>query len=320
MEVFDDVTHYLMPWHTFWRHDELFSVMVCSLLQGEFVVVMMYFMTCLYCPDIFVPHFANKILSFDVMTNFLTSWYVLYFKVNLLLSWRISWPAYIVLTFLFIILRTKYYETVFLMSLTLWYIFLFYAKRLTSWQTLCHHAMFLINVLTSWQICWRDDMFLTSWRIFVTYLLTLWRVFDVIANLSMLWHVFDFMTHCFDIYLMSWQILWRHGVLLMSLTCFEVFVTSWHTFYVLTHDMFLHYDEPFCRDDVFLSLFREQNIISIWFRYYDEIFWEQNIMKTCFWCLSELFHVFEVMTSFSEVMTYFWHTFWHHNVVFLLYF
>ena len=101
MEVFDDVTHYLMPWHTFWRHDELFNVMMCSLLQGEFVVVMMYFITCLYCPDILFHHFANKILSFDVMTNFLTSWCVLYFKVNLLLSWRISWPAYIVLTFFF---------------------------------------------------------------------------------------------------------------------------------------------------------------------------------------------------------------------------
>ena len=176
---------FLMTWHTIWCHDT----------------------------------------PFDVVTNFLTSWCVLYFKVNLLLSWRISWPAYIVLTIFFIILRTKYYENVFLMSLTLWYIFLCYAKRLTSWQTLCYYAMFLINVLTSWQICWRHDMFLTSWRTFLTYLSTLWRVFDVIANLSMLWHVFDFMTHCFDIYLMSWQILWRHGVFLMSLTCLTCL---WH--------------------------------------------------------------------------------------------
>ena len=44
--------------------------MVCSLLQGEFVVVMTYFMTCLYCPEIFLHHFANKILRkriFDVV-------------------------------------------------------------------------------------------------------------------------------------------------------------------------------------------------------------------------------------------------------------
>ena len=92
---------FLMTWHTIWCHDtpfdvmtNFFNVMVCSLLQGEFVVVMTYFMTCLYCPDIFFHHFANKILSFDVMTNFLTSWCVLYFKVNMLLWWRISWPAY----------------------------------------------------------------------------------------------------------------------------------------------------------------------------------------------------------------------------------
>ena len=179
MEVFDDVTHYLMPWHTFWRHDELFNVMVCSLLQGEFVVVMMYFMTCLYCPDILFHHFANKILSFDVMTNFLTSWCVLYFKVNLLLSWRISWPAYIVLTFFFIILRTKYYENVFLMSLTLWYIFYFmlnvwhhdkpFVIMPCFWLTFWRHGKFVDVMICFWHhdeifghICWRYDVFLTS--------------------------------------------------------------------------------------------------------------------------------------------------------------
>ena len=237
MEVFDDVTHYLMPWHTFWRHEELCNVMVCSLLQGEFVVVMTYFMICLYCPDIFFHHFANKILSFDVMTNFLTSWCVLYFKVNLLLSWRISWPSYIVLTFFSHHFANKILWKRIFGVIDIMIYLLCYAKRLTSWQTHCHHAMFLINVLTSWQICWRHDMFLTSWRTFLTYLLTLWRVFDVIANLSMLWHVFDFMTHCFAIHLMSWQILRRHGVFLMSLTCFDVFVTSWLTLWSILHSL-----------------------------------------------------------------------------------
>ena len=41
VEVFDNMTH----------------VMVCSLLQGEFVVVM----TSFWCPDIFVHHLGNKI-------------------------------------------------------------------------------------------------------------------------------------------------------------------------------------------------------------------------------------------------------------------
>ena len=132
----------------------------------------------------------------------------------------------------------------------------------------------------------------------------------------MLWHVFDFMTHCFDIYLMSWQILWRHGVLLMSLTCFDVFVTSWLTFWSILHlltswrtfwchgsfdDMthflrpdaphVLHYDEPFCRDDVFLSLFRgpkyNVNVISILWRN----FWCYDML----WCHDKMF---DVMTCF----------------------
>ena len=46
VEVFDNMTH----------------VMVCSLLQGEFVVVMTYFMTSFWCPDIFVHHLGNKII------------------------------------------------------------------------------------------------------------------------------------------------------------------------------------------------------------------------------------------------------------------
>ena len=182
MEVFDDVTHYLMPWHTFWRHDERFNVMVCSLLGGEFVVVMTYFMTCLHCPDIFY----------------------------------------------FIILGTKYYENVFLMSLSLWYIIYF---MVNVWR----HDKPNVIMPCCWWIFWRHRMFLTSWRTFLTHLLTAWRVFDVIANLSMSWHVFDFMTHCFDIYLMSWQIFWRHAMFLMSLTCFDVFVTSWLTFWSMLH-------------------------------------------------------------------------------------
>ena len=89
MEVFDDVTYYLMPWHTFWRHDELFNVMVCSLLQGEFVVVMTYFMTCLHCPDIFYFIILGTKYYEKVFLMSLTSWYIIYFMVNV---WRHDKP------------------------------------------------------------------------------------------------------------------------------------------------------------------------------------------------------------------------------------
>ena len=104
----------------------------------------------------------------------------------------------------------------------------------------------------------------------------------------MSWHVFDFMTNG---------------------------LTSWHIFYFRTNC--LHHD-------VYLTLWLFglmtnplTRFVSSWHN--SSLFWEQNIMKTCFWCYSELmsYHVFDVMTNFFEVMAYFWHTFWHHNIVFL---
>ena len=136
--IFDVMTNLLMRWQTFWRDDVLltswrtfwsndeplkswrvydiitnlwrlnkhnvstiFDVMVNVLALWKFVMTW----HTIWCHDIF----------FDVMTNFLTSWCVPYFKANVVLSWRIPWPAYIVLTFFFIILGTKYYENLFLM-------------------------------------------------------------------------------------------------------------------------------------------------------------------------------------------------------------
>ena len=141
-----------MPWHTFWRHDELFNVMVCSLLGGEFFVVMTYFMTCLHCPDIFY----------------------------------------------FIILGTKYryYENVFLMSLSLWYIIYF---MVNVWRghdkpnvimPCCwwRHSKF-VDVITCFWL--HDTLF---WHIsdVMTNLLTSRRVFDVI---DVFWRVCDIMTN-----------------------------------------------------------------------------------------------------------------------------
>ena len=130
----------------------------------------------------------------------------------------------------------------------------------------------------------------------------------------MLWHVFDFMTNLFDIYMTSWQTFWRHGVFLMSLRCFwRVFdvmtnflkyvvlidimtnvlmscncLTTWHTFDVLT--LFLHYDERFVVMTHFDNYFLEQNIMEMWFRYYNEIC---DVM-TCF----------DVMTKWRVILFY----------------
>ena len=73
----------------------------------------------------------------------------------------------------------------------------------------------------------------------------------------------------------------------------------------------------FCRDDVFLSLFREQNIMDMWFRYYYENF---DVM-TCFDVMTKClisWRVFDFMTNGLTswrifisgqtfyIMTYFW--------------
>ena len=118
------------------------------------------------------------------MTNFLTSWCVLYLETNFVVVMTyfmtcLHWPD----IFYFIILGTKYYENVFLMSLSLWYIIYF---MVNVWR----HDKPNVIMPCCWWTFWRHRMFLTSWRTFLTHLLTAWRVFDVIANVSMSWHVF----------------------------------------------------------------------------------------------------------------------------------
>ena len=258
--------HYLMPWHTFWRHDELFNVMVCSLLQGEFVVVMMYFMTCLYCPDILFHHFANKILSFDVMTNFLTSWCVLYFKVNLLLSWRISWPAYIVLTFFceqnimktyfwcrwhydicfYFMLNVWHHDKPFVIMPCFWLTFWRHGKFVDVMICFWHHDDFFFDIFVDAMTCfWRHSKFVDAMTCFWLHDTLLWHISDVMTNLvtsrrvvdviDVFWRVCDIMTNflkyiaLIDVMtnvLMSWKF-WRHDTLF----------TSWRTtcFYIMTN-------------------------------------------------------------------------------------
>ena len=161
VEVFDNMTH----------------VMVCSLLQGEFVVVMTYFMTSFWCPDIFVHHLRNKIFwkrIFDVIDIMIYFW--LHNKTYL---WRHAQLLYRPDIFV-IISGTKYYENV------------------------CFDVIDIYHI-------WLTNL-LMSWCVFGCH----WRVFDVMTNFLNYVALIDVMTNV----LMSWN-----------------FLTTWHTFDVLTHDI-----------------------------------------------------------------------------------
>ena len=132
---------FLMTWHTTWCHDTRFDVMtnfLTSLLQGEYFVFMTYFMTCLYCPDIFVHHFGNKIL-----------WKRVFDVIDIMIY------------------------------------FVFYGKPFV--------IMFVMNFLTSWQICRCNDMFLTSWHTFLTYIWCHDKSFDVTPCFWWHWHIVTYL-------------------------------------------------------------------------------------------------------------------------------
>ena len=144
-------------------------------------------------------------------------------------------------------------------------------------------------------------------------LMCFWRVCDIMTNFLKYVALIDVMTN----FLMSWK-----------------FLTTWHTFYVLTHDMCFYIMTNVCRNDVFLSLFQEQNIMDMWFRYYNEIF---DVM-TCFdvgayffilgqtfyimtyiWLYDTFFtswHIFDFMTHFwrHDTLLASWQTLWRHGV------
>ena len=177
--------------------------------------------------------------------DLLTSWCVLYFKANYLLSCDVfhdllfivltfcfinvfvmsltSWyifdfttkrifdvmPSFcIVLTFLFIILGTKYYENVFLMSLTLWYIFDF---MVNFWR---HDKLFVIMPCFWW---------------------TFWRPGKFVDVMICFWHHdehFNFSDKCFDVILCFW----RHSKYFDVITCFWLHdKLFWHTSDVMTN-------------------------------------------------------------------------------------
>ena len=131
--------------------------------------------------------------------------------------------------------------------------------------------------------------------------------------------LYNDMTH----FLTSWCTFWRHGTLLRHDTLFDVlvhFLTSWLSFW--RHGFCFTLWQTFCHHDVFLSLIREQNIMKMWFQYYNEMF---NVM-TSFWCYDEIVdvmtlwlhdklfksrHMFDFMTNFlhHDIFVTAWQTF-----------
>ena len=168
---------------------------------------------------------------FDVITNFLTSWCVLYFEANFFFVMTYFMTClHCPDIFYFIILGTKYYENVFLMSLSLWYIIYCMVNvwrhdtpnviMPCCWWIFWRHGKFVDVIICFWhhdelfwQICWRHDVFLTS--------LQTCRCHDMfLTSWHTVWHISDVMTNI---------------LFLMSLTCFDVFVTSWLTFWSMLH-------------------------------------------------------------------------------------
>ena len=191
------MTHFLTPWNTFWRNYELLNVMMCSLLQGEFVVVMTYFMTSFLVSWDFFHHFGNKIFwkrIFDVIDIMIYFW--LHNKTYL---WRHAQLLYRPDIFV-IISGTKYYENVYLMLIDImiyydrpfevmacfWCHWRVFDVFLTSWLTFWS----MLHLLTSWQtfwchgIFWRHDTFLTHDMFFyiMTNVLSWWRIFVIISG------------------------------------------------------------------------------------------------------------------------------------------
>ena len=190
------MTNILTSGRTFWRHDvfwryeNIFSVMTSVLTSWRAYDSMTNFL----CNQLFdvityaapfdimensfdvmkgfedMTYFGRHDAPFDVMTNFLTSWCVLYVMIRFWCHWRhnifftswqplTSWQTFDVMTNL----------------LTSWRVMMNMFKQ---WRTLCHHNMILTSwrtffdvianyltswyVLTSWRTYWSHDVFLTS--------------------------------------------------------------------------------------------------------------------------------------------------------------
>ena len=164
--VFDIITNFLSSWQTFdvmmfltsWRtFQRLFDVLFWRLNVFAIIDVMTNVLT----PWNFITTwhtFWRPGALFDVMTIFLTSWFLFYFMTNLLSSWRI-----------FVINYFWCYDEI-VDVMTLWLHDKLFKSR--------HIFDFMTNFL-------HHDIFVTVWQTFdvMTKLLTPWRVFYVMTNL-----------------------------------------------------------------------------------------------------------------------------------------
>ena len=167
--------------------------------------------------------------------------------------------------FYFIILGTKYYENVFLMSLSLWYIIYF---MVNVWR----HDKPNVIMPCCWWTFWRNRMFLTSWRTFfdtfVDGMTCFWRhskFVDVMTCFwlhdTLFWHISDVMTNLltsrrvFDVIDVFWRVcdimtnFLKYVALIDFMTNLLISykkLTTKHTFYILTHNIFFVVMTYFC--------------------------------------------------------------------------
>ena len=166
--VFDIMTNLLMY---FWRHDELFDVMMC--LGNHYKLFMKSLQTFVF-HDVFLTSWRTYCHDelFDVMTC-LTLW-------------------------------TFWHHELFNVMMTVLTVWQNFGRVLASWQTFVTSSRtleFMKNCLTS---C--HEVFMTSWRTFGRHEVFLmpWQtcglIFDIMAEL------FDFKTN----FLTFWRTFWRH--------------------------------------------------------------------------------------------------------------
>ena len=265
------MTNLLMLWQTFWRDDVLLTSWRNCWSNDEPFVLMTYF-------DI-----MTSILK-SGQTDFLKSWRVYDIITNL---WRHNKHN---VSNIFDVMVNVLALWKFLMTWhTIWWhdhFFTFHDLLILSW--IFFSSFWEQNIMKTCFWChWHNDIFfyfmVDVWRhdkpfvIMPCFWWTFWRHGKFVDVMICFWHhdvskFVDVMT-CF----------WRHSKFVDAMKCFWLhnitfwsmlhLLTSWRTFWChgsfddMTHflcpnaHVFLYYDEPFCRDDVCSSLFREHNIM-----------------------------------------------------------
>ena len=250
-----------------------------------------------------MTYFGRHDVFVDVMTNFLTSWCVLYVMLRFWCHWcnNIFW------------LHDK--------LLTSWQTFDVMTNILTSWRV-------IMNILKQWRTSCHQNMFLTSWRTFwchselfdvmicfdiMTNLLKSWRLFHVITNFLKSWNVFEIMTtfwHIFYLF-MSWRVFdfmtktfWHHS------KRFDIMTPFWR------HDELFKWWRTFLSNfsnvimacvDVMTNFITSRLVYDMTHFGCDKRFGAMTYV-TLHWCHDK------VLTSWNVWTT--WHTFWCFDALF----